>query len=107
MNEFSSTGTDFSGSAIDTNNPSTEAVAKARELKATFSELCRLAPAAALDSLAELTTSGKQLLSAGKDQVVETSCQVMATVRKHPVESAAIAALAVFGVWSLFKLQRK
>ena len=107
MNEFSSTGTDFSGSASGTNNPSTEAVAKARELKATFSELCRLAPAAALDSLAELTTSGKQLLSAGKDQVVEASCQVMATVRKHPVESAAIAALAVFGVWSLFKLQRK
>ena len=106
MNEFSSTGADFTGSASGTNNPTTEVVAKARELKANFEELCRLAPDAALETLAELTTSGKQLLSVGKDKIIQASSQAMTAVRKHPVESAAIAALAVFGIWSLFKLKR-
>jgi len=99
MNEFPSIGVD----SIAAKLTNSEAAAKASELKTKFEELCRLAPEAAGAALGELTTCGERLLSAGKEKALKAGRQVVTTVRQHPVESTIIAALAVFGVWSLIK----
>lgn len=64
--------------------------AKAAQLKTLFDELCASAPAAAKDAACQ-----------AKGKAIEVGRKAIDTVRKHPVEAAAVAVGVGLLVWWL------
>ncbi len=81
-------------SAPDATGPTTDFATKAAQLKCMFEELCACAPSAA-------STAASDAACQAKAKAMEAGRKVIDTVRRHPVESAAIAIGTGLLVWWL------